>query len=264
MTRERTWTTCRLMLVPPRSGAENMARDVALMERARHSGEMVFSVYEWKRPTLSFGRNQKALGSYSPTELEKRGIDVVRRPTGGRALLHHREVTYSVTAAIEENESLRESYARINRILLQGLLRMGVAVRESVRDSPSLRPGDTPCFAAPAEGELVTRDGKLVGSAQVRENGALLQHGSILIEDDQTLIAELLGATTGEILPTSAATLSSVLGRSPPVAEVADNLFTAVRELECATASPLPESEVSGAVSRHIERFESEWWTWRT
>ncbi|HMA19794.1 MAG TPA: hypothetical protein VKO87_03265, partial [Gemmatimonadaceae bacterium] len=97
-----------------------MARDSALMDRARETGETVFSVYSWERPTLSLGRNQTALDKYDLAEIERRGMDVVRRPTGGRALLHWREVTYSVTARISERESLSESYERINRILLRG------------------------------------------------------------------------------------------------------------------------------------------------
>ena len=86
------------MLVPPRSGSENMARDSALMDRARATGERIFSVYSWERPTLSLGRNQTAKDRYDLREMDARGIDVVRRPTGGRALLHWREVTYSVAA----------------------------------------------------------------------------------------------------------------------------------------------------------------------
>ena len=169
-----------------------MARDAALMDRARTSGEAVFSVYSWARPTLSFGRNQLTVGRYDRRAIADAGVDIVRRPTGGRALLHNREVTYSVTAPIPESASLRDSYVRINRILIEGLNRMGVVVRESHSGLPTPVPGEIPCFAEPAEGELVVDSGKLVGSAQVREEGALLQHGSILIDDDQQLISSFL------------------------------------------------------------------------
>ena len=76
----------RLMLAEPRGGAENMARDAGLMDRARDTGEAVLSVYSWERPTLSLGRNQTAVGKYDLDEIAKRDMDVVRRPTGGRAL----------------------------------------------------------------------------------------------------------------------------------------------------------------------------------
>ena len=75
-----------------------MALDEALMSRARRSGETVLRVYGWAAPTLSFGRHQRALGEYDEAALLRAGVGVVRRPTGGRALLHDREVTYSVTA----------------------------------------------------------------------------------------------------------------------------------------------------------------------
>ena len=90
----RRW---RLLAVKPRTGAENMSRDAALMRRAGRTGEIVFSVYAWERPTLSFGRNQTARERYNPGLVAELGLDVVRRPTGGRALVHYREVTYSVT-----------------------------------------------------------------------------------------------------------------------------------------------------------------------
>src|SRR5215203_317301 len=220
MNEPRTSSPWRLMLVRPRSGAENMARDTALMERARSTGETVFSIYSWTVPTLSLGRNQTAKGRYDMDAIRERGIDIVRRPTGGRALLHNREVTYSVTAPITADESLRESYGRINRVLIGGLARLGVHAEEANGDQPVPRPGDLPCFAAPTEGELVTNGSKLVGSAQLREEGALLQHGSILVDDDQGLIPELLETKSSGNQPPGAATLMSVLGRAPSSDEV--------------------------------------------
>src|SRR6185436_7637026 len=110
----RSFSRWRLLSVPPRAGAENMARDSALQARAARSGETVFSVYSWSRPTLSLGRNQPAVGLYDLKKIRAAEIDIVRRPTGGRAILHDREVTYSVTAPIGA-ASLRETYDRINR-----------------------------------------------------------------------------------------------------------------------------------------------------
>src|SRR5436190_13558957 len=107
----RSYSHWRLLIVAPRSGAENMARDTALQARAARTGETVFSIYTWSRPTLSFGRNQPASGLYDLAKLRAAKIDVLRRPTGGRAILHHREVTYSVTAPIAV-ASLRETYSR--------------------------------------------------------------------------------------------------------------------------------------------------------
>ncbi len=240
-----------------------MARDAGLMDRARSSGEVVFSIYSWSKPTLSLGRNQTALGRYDLAQIAERGIDVVRRPTGGRALLHWREVTYSVTAPVSDGDSLRASYERINRVLLDGLSRLGVLATESRGGMSTPRPSELPCFAQPAEGELVVDGAKLVGSAQYRENGAMLQHGSILIADDQPVIASLLVSRSPELEPPEAATLAQALGREPSADEVAAQLFDAVRHLEDSGASVLNESETREFTDRYLDSYRNELWTWR-
>src|SRR4030095_1377436 len=182
-----------LLLTPPLTGAENMALDEALLERASASGSAVMRVYTWSEPTISFGRHQAARGTYDPGRARARGIAVVRRPTGGRSLLHHREITYSVTAPANLAGSLRESYARINRLLVGGLRRLGVSVDVAGPRERALPPSAAPCFERPVAGELVVDGRKLVGSAQWRDQGAMLQHGSILIEDDQPLVRSPAG-----------------------------------------------------------------------
>lgn len=263
MTGERRNRRWRLLSALPHSGAENMARDVALMNRARETGEIVFSVYGWAQKTLSLGRNQTAKGCYDLGRMREMGVDVVRRPTGGRALLHYREVTYSVTAPLEQGDSLRESYEQINRILLLGLRQLGVEASVADPEGPPALPTDTPCFAAPVRGELVSEGRKLVGSAQWRDGGSLLQHGSILIDDDQSLI-ELFSIRSDEREPVPIpATLSAALGRTPQISEVSNALFEAVRSLEDPTASTLDETEVRGVTMAELPRFQNELWTWR-
>ena len=260
----RSYSPWRLLFAAPRSGAENMARDMALQARAARTGETVFSVYSWSRPTLSFGRNQPASGLYDLDRISVAGIDVVRRPTGGRAILHNREVTYSVTAPVEDAAPLRETYSRINRILQNGLSRLGVAVVEAKSSERAAVPSVRPCFETPAEGELVARGSKLVGSAQYRDEGALLQHGSILVNDDQSSLPDFAArlSAESESVPTPA-TLHALLGRSPDPAEVAEAMFDAVRSLEDARAIELDEDEVRGAALQHVSHFLDEGWTWR-
>lgn len=253
----------RLLLLPPRGAVENMARDAALLDRARESGEAVFSVYSWERPALSLGRNQAALGFYDPAAIEREGLDVVRRPTGGRALLHWHEVTYSVTAPVSEGEPLVTSYERINRILIRGLAAIGVEAIESAGGVSILPSGDLPCFAAPARGELVVDGKKLVGSAQFRERGALLQHGSILIGDDQHLIDSLLCAGVSAAPPQRAATLEMALGWAPGVGDVADALFGAVRALEDRDAEFIDEAALASRMPGHRLHYANALWTWR-
>lgn len=253
------WT---LLLTPPLAGAHNMALDEALLARARTTGEAVFRVYTWAGPTLSFGRNQTARGVYDAARARDQGVAVVRRLTGGRALLHHREITYSVTAPLVNGGSLRESYARINRLLVDGLLRLGVRVEIAAPAERAVAPTASPCFERPSAGELVVDGGKLVGSAQWRDEGALLQHGSILVEDDQTLVASLAAGAVPQPVP--AATLHAALGRVPPVTEVAACLFDAVRAREDACASALcPDSTLDAAAGLALDRYLDDRWTWR-
>jgi lipoate-protein ligase A len=239
-----------------------MARDVGLMRRARETGESVFSIYGWTRPTLSFGRNQTAVGRYDLERIRSLGMETVRRPTGGRALLHNREVTYSVTATVA-GISLRESYERINAILLAALTRLGVGASIAQPQARTPQPSDLPCFAAPSRGELISDGRKLVGSAQWREAGALLQHGSILIEDDQSLIPLVTLSEDAAATVPPPATLSRALGRTPAAEEVASALIDAVREIEDPDARALDESEARGYMSAELPRFENELWTWR-
>ena len=260
----RSYSRWRLLLAPPRTGAENMARDSALQARAARTGETVFSVYTWRRPTLSFGRNQPARGQYDLTKLAAAEIDIVRRPTGGRAILHHREVTYSVTAPIDEGISLNETYTRINRLLQAGLTNLGVLVEAATTSERAPVPSIRPCFELPSAGELVAAGAKLVGSAQWRENGALLQHGSILVDDDQSSLAdfstEAAGSSSSVRTP---ATLHALLGRSPDAGEVAEVMFDAVRSLEDSEATELSEEEVRGEALERVPHFLDEEWTWR-
>ena len=242
-----------------------MARDSALQARAAETSETVFSVYSWARPTLSFGRHQPALGLYDTQRMQAAGLDVVRRPTGGRAILHNREVTYSVTAPLDTAEPLRAAYERINRILLDGLARLGVVAGIAAPSERAPAPSIRPCFEAPGEGELVAGGAKLVGSAQWREAGALLQHGSILVEDDQSSLnsfaADAMDDSFGAI--GQPATLAGLLGRAPDASEVASAMFDAVRSLEDADATELGEDEIRADALKQLPRFLDREWTWR-
>ncbi len=152
-------------------GAEQMSLDAGLMDRARQTGEAVLRVYGWSRPTLSFGRHESVRGRFTPEQLERENVGAVRRPTGGRVLMHDREVTYSVTAPAADDERLKQSYRRINAMLIAALARLSVPVVEATPQTTARRPGGAACFAEPSAGELVIGTRKLVGSAQLRESG---------------------------------------------------------------------------------------------
>ncbi|HVE77629.1 MAG TPA: hypothetical protein VNA89_02150 [Gemmatimonadaceae bacterium] len=251
----------RILVTPPLDGVDNMALDHALLDRARSGDEAVLRIYAWRGPTLSLGRNQPACGLYDVDEARRRDIGIVRRPTGGRALLHHREVTYSVTAAAASAPP-RESYARINRLLLDGLRRLGVDAALAPPAGAAPPPSAAPCFETPAAGEVVAGGRKLIGSAQWRDRDALLQHGSILVDDDQPVVAALTRVPVHT--PPRPATLRNLLGRVPAVSEVAGALRASVAENEDPAVGELAVDDGLAAAARaHAEQYADDRWTWR-
>lgn len=178
----------------PRSGAANMARDHALaVSSAQGTGTLRF--YRWAPATLSFGRNEPVTVGYRKLLRDRPELGVVRRPTGGRAVIHDRELTYAAVFPVRSMGGLREAYGRINAGLVEGLRRLGVDARSAPGDPAPGAPGAGPCFLGSVAGEVVVGERKLVGSAQVRIGNAVLQHGSLLLEADQGLLVRDARAT---------------------------------------------------------------------
>jgi lipoate-protein ligase A len=179
------------LLIDPqgRSGAENMAIDEALLLEADRTGAAYLRLYRWDPPCLSFGRNEPAAGRYDRAAIERRGIAVVRRPTGGRAVWHEHEVTYAVAAPIAAFGALRHSYRWIHERLAVALRALGIEATLAP-DRLTARPPDRPgcCFASPSGGEVLVGGRKVIGSAQVRRRAAFLQHGSILLDGSQDVV----------------------------------------------------------------------------
>lgn len=250
----------RALLDGSGSGPRNMAVDEALA-RSLGPGRGVLRLYRWDAPTISLGRNQPARERYDRREAALRGISFVRRPTGGRAVVHHREVTYAVAVPVGALGGLRETYRAVNGALVAGLRALGVEARLAPEDAPTPTLDGRPCFDAPAAGEVVAGGRKLVGSAQCRIRRAILQHGSVLLDDDQGALAAV--AREGAP-PAPPATLAGVLGSAPEWDAVARALVEGFREV-------VPGSWGRGAVSGaerklagELEtRYASEEWTWR-
>ena len=245
---------CQLLLEPQgRSGPENMAVDVALLERADRMGEAFLRLYRFDPPCLSFGRNE-ASGGYDRAAIARLAIDVLRRPTGGGAVWHEQELTYAVAAPIAVLGGLRQAYHAIHGRLAAAVRSLGVdAVLALHRPAPPSTAFHRPCFAAPVGGEVLVRTRKLVGSAQMRRGGAFLQHGSILLDGSQDVIA----AVSREPQAASAATtLSEELGRRITWEEVADAI---VATWDTGVTSPnLPQPPPTS-----IAWFSDPAWTWR-
>ncbi len=258
-----------------------MALDEALMDLAR-AGVAMLRFYTWEPHCLSLGRNQSTPERVHgrPRSELRCGEDVVRRPTGGRSVYHGRELTYSVTAPDRLWGGPRSMYGRINRALRRGLASLGAALDPDPGEAPprgassSLpRPtprqgapgaalGPAPCFEAPAAGEVTAGGRKLVGSAQWRHRGVLLQHGSVLLVNEQAR-GDLL-AETGDRGERSAIGLAELV---PGLLESAD-LIQALSDAFGAEFGCRPEAApIDPALDTEARRLEnkyrSEAWTWR-
>ncbi|HEY4844574.1 MAG TPA: biotin/lipoate A/B protein ligase family protein [Candidatus Dormibacteraeota bacterium] len=176
----------RLLLDPAAQGAWNMAVDEVLLEGVvAGTTPPTLRFYQWQPACLSLGYFQ----SFEVVNLDgcrAFGVDIVRRPTGGRAILHDRELTYSVAmpvAMLEHDGGVLPSYYRLSLALQDGLRGLGVpAALAPVADAATTANHGPVCFDQPSAHEILLDGRKLVGSAQVRRGGGLLQHGSILIE----------------------------------------------------------------------------------
>lgn len=239
-----------------------MALDHALAEAvATGHADAVVRFYAWSPHTISFGRHEPTAGRYDLEAARTEGLGFVRRPTGGRAVLHADEVTYAVMVPLRALGGARSAYQRIHAGLVEGLRRLGVRA-ELAAGGVVLAPDAGPCFRAPAPGEVVAGGRKLVGSAQVRIGRAILQHGSVILGGDQGALARL----TGEVDDTSPpASVCAELGRRVHPPEVHDALAEGLR---LAVGGRWDEGDYSPPEIRRAdeledERYARDGWTWR-
>jgi len=269
--------TWRLLRDAPVPGARNMALDHALAA-CLGEGEAVLRLYGWARPTVSFGRNEPARGLYGDLP----GVDLVRRPTGGRAVVHWRELTYAVVAPVRAWGGPRAAYVAINEALAGALRTLGVPVElagaaAALGDAAeatgaggwaaALGPDAGPCFQSPAPGEVVVVGRKLVGSAQARLAGSLLQHGSILLHDDQAILERLAGGgvgAAGDRGGARPATLGELVG-DVGIDELAELVAMSLRETFGGSWAPggYQPREIETAARLEAERYARDSWTWR-
>ena len=179
------------------SPAENMATDDAIFELIQEGkSQPLIRFYDWNPPTLSLGYHQNAGKEVDFKLLEKYQYGFVRRPTGGRLVLHKDEITYAVISPNDEHlaGNVLKSYGNISLALAEGLRLLGIEVEFEQKELStfSQREAVNPCFNSSSKYELVVQGKKIVGSAQVRKNNVLLQHGSIILTENQREIAYLM------------------------------------------------------------------------
>ena len=174
-------------------GDTNMAMDEAvMMGLVEDHSSPVLRIYRWNPPTISIGYFQNA-ADIDFEKAEKDGIGIVRRLTGGRAVLHDEELTYSILFSAEDFEPFnkKEIFLFIARCLVDSLNLIGISSKIVEKTKGDLRSPN--CFASPAQYEIEsTKEGKLIGSAQVIKNGVVLQHGAIPLTGSYTRITKYL------------------------------------------------------------------------
>ena len=175
------------------SGQVNMDKDAQILNSAIESGsdEPVFRLYGWNPPCISLGRNQRD-DFLDMDFLKNHNIDVVRRLTGGRALLHDNEITYSFVcpeAYLENGQHVVSSYKEISQILIDKFRLLGIEL--DFGTAKAVKTGFDYCMLISTGADLCYKNKKLIGSAQCRKNGYILQHGSILYDYDRTLLEQI-------------------------------------------------------------------------
>jgi lipoate-protein ligase A len=215
----------RLIVTPPSEGAWNMAVDEMLLEGLAVQGSLsILRLYAWEPACLSLGYAQ-SIADLDETALALHGWTIVRRPTGGRAILHTDELTYSVIAPLKEPRvigSILDSYRRLSQALLCALQLLGIPARtdKELADITISNKSAPVCFEVPSRYEVTVNGKKLVGSAQARRREGILQHGSLPLYGDLTRITQALAfpdedsrKVAAERLLTRATTATACLGR---------------------------------------------------
>ena len=262
-------TTWRLLRSSPTDGATNMAVDEAIL-RAVAAGlaPPTLRLYAWKPPCLSLGRGQP-LADVDLQAVQAAGFDLVRRPTGGRAILHVDELTYSLVAPEAEPRvagSIVESYRRLSAGLMRGLERLGIAGLAADQRVENRRLEGPVCFEVPSDYEIVTGGRKLVGSAQMRAQGVVLQHGALPLYGDITRICPLLTARPDPArVRARATTVEEALGRPVTWDEAAEALAAGFAEALNLRLEPstLTDEEWTWAKKLRMEKYATKGWTGR-
>ena len=284
----------RLLRTGHKSGAWNMAVDEAIMVHvARKAVPPTFRLYGWAPPALSLGRLQSFERDINPDGCRRLGVDVVRRPTGGRAVLHDNEVTYSFIISEDDPmlpSDLRDSFYLATEGIVKGLAFLGIeaeirgrqgggSLADAYRSELRTRPGadgsvqSGACFDSPSWYEVVAADKKLVGSAQARLSGVFLQHGSILITMDTDKMCQVLKfddpadreRAQAQLLD-KATSIEAILRRAVSFREVEEAVIAGIREhikpIELVEGELLLE-ELSCAEDLMSQKYAADSWTKR-
>lgn len=256
------------------SGAENMALDEALLHSVSNGNSSpVLRFYRWKPATMTLGYAQSVQTDLDLDVCRDAGIDIVRRSTGGRAVLHDNEVTYSVIAPLSSGafgNTVLDCYRVISEVLQKALSSLGLQAQlvpgKPLAGQKNL--AKAVCFSAPSQYELVIDGCKVAGSAQKRFGQAFLQHGSIPVELDLNLLGRALRADVNREVSDSlnkVGWLNRYSERSLAVSEVEETLaevFSEHLNITWEQSNPTVE-EMALSASLNKEKFGNKDWNFR-
>lgn len=273
-------TTWRLLITPPARGIWNMAIDEAILQSLGDEGMVpTLRLYEWRPPCLSLGYAQPS-SDVDPIRLQQFGWGLVRRPTGGRAILHTDELTYSVIGPPEEPRlagGVLESYQVLSSALLEALHMLSIpaelkppqpGLSENLSNATTTDKGPV-CFEIPSTYEIVAHGKKILGSAQARRREGVLQHGSLPLFGDLSRIVQVLSfpdedqrAKAAERLLARAATVETIIHRRldwQTVSQAFIQAFTDVLQLDLQPGD-LTRKELVRAEQLIIEKYANPDW----
>jgi lipoyl(octanoyl) transferase len=258
-------TNWRLLYTPPSSGSWNMAVDESILEHIHRDEALpTLRLYSWNPPCLSLGHAQ----SFTDVDVERvkaNGWEVVRRMTGGRAILHTDELTYSVTGGADEPilaSGILESYNRLAQALIFAMRELGLPVEMKEEAGHASGEANPICFEVPSTYEITVNGKKLIGSAQARRKEGVLQHGSLPLIGDLTRICQALifkdeaaREVAAQRLLARATTVQSVIG-AKTAWETAAQAF--VHGFEAQLGITFQRGEISRSESERAEELVKE------
>ena len=270
----------RLLDTGPADGFTNMAVDEALLGVfATAGGPTTVRFYSWSPPALSLGYAQSIEREINVKQCTSLGIDVVRRPTGGRAVLHDHEVTYSVVISGDDprvSSGVLAAYLTISQAMIRGLSYLGISAELLPLRRGVPLPSDKAspvCFATPSSYEVAVGGRKIIGSAQRRAHDAIMQHGSIPLSMNIERICAVFGRSSLQSgipqgkpdYPLSMTSMQEAGGRAYAYAEVVAALRRGLAETWQVELLPGQLTVAERQLGAHLRatKYHSKSWTWR-
>lgn len=265
----------------PCSPSFNMALDEALMDwHSEGSIPPVIRFYEWNPATVSIGYFQRAERDIDLQAVKEQGLGFIRRPTGGRAVLHEHELTYSIIVSEQYPNmptTVTEAYRVLSEGLLEGFRNLGMdayfSVPETEEQQADLKkPKSAVCFDAPSWYELVVEGKKVAGSAQTRQKGVILQHGAILLDMDQEKLLSVFNFASEEEkekmrakLPEKAVAINDLVSEPMTIAQCVEAFKKGFEQSLTISLEPytLTEEQLQYVVALEEKKYLTEDWNFR-